>query len=83
VVLPHPKKNIPIGTLRSIFRLDGNGDKMKYPVIIHKESNSEFGVTVPDIPGCFTCRKTLDEALKNIQDAVECYEVHISTKTKK
>ena len=46
---------------------------MKYPVLIHKESNSEFGVTVPDIPGCFTCGKTLEDALKNLQDAVECY----------
>jgi len=47
--------------------------KMKYPVLIHKENNSEFGVTVPDIPGCFTCGETLEEALKNLQDAVECY----------
>jgi predicted RNase H-like HicB family nuclease len=46
---------------------------MKYSVIVHKENNSEFGVTVPDIPGCFTCGETLDEALKNLQDAVECY----------
>ena len=46
---------------------------MKYPVLIHKENNSEFGVTVPDIPGCFTCGATLDEALKNLQEAVECY----------
>lgn len=46
---------------------------MKYPVIVHKENNSEFGVALPDIPGCFTCGDTLDEALKNLQDAVECY----------
>jgi len=46
---------------------------MKYPVLIHKESNTEYGVTIPDIPGCFTAGKTIDEALKNLQEAVECY----------
>ncbi len=46
---------------------------MKYPVLIHKDKISEYGVTVPDIPGCFTSGKTLDEALKNLQSAVECY----------
>ena len=45
---------------------------MKYPVIVHK-NDSEFGITVSDIPGCFTCGKTLDKALKNLQDTVECY----------
>lgn len=46
---------------------------MKYPVIIHKDENSAYGVTIPDIPGCFTAGDTLDEALANIQQAVELY----------
>jgi len=46
---------------------------MKYPVLIHKESGTEYGVTIPDIPGCFTAGQTVDEALKNLQQAVECY----------
>ena len=46
---------------------------MKYPVLIHKETDSEYGVTIPDIPGCFTSGAIVDEALKNLQDAVECY----------
>lgn len=46
---------------------------MKYPILIHKDPNSEYGVTVPDIPGCFTAGKTLEEALNNLQVAVECY----------
>ena len=25
-----------------------------YPVIIHKDRKSAFGVTVPDLPGCFS-----------------------------
>ena len=46
---------------------------MRYPVLIHKDKNSEFGITIPDIPGCFTAGKTIDEALGNLQDAVMCY----------
>ncbi|MBF0259288.1 MAG: type II toxin-antitoxin system HicB family antitoxin [Desulfamplus sp.] len=46
---------------------------MKYPVLIHKDTDSEFGVTLPDIPGCFTAGKTINEALKNLQEAVVCY----------
>ncbi|MEJ3587698.1 type II toxin-antitoxin system HicB family antitoxin, partial [Pseudomonas bubulae] len=26
---------------------------MKFPVVIHKDADSEFSVTVPDVPGCF------------------------------
>lgn len=27
---------------------------MKYPVVIHKDENSDYGVTFPDLPGCFS-----------------------------
>nr|WP_320012761.1 type II toxin-antitoxin system HicB family antitoxin [uncultured Desulfobulbus sp.] len=43
---------------------------MKYPVAIHKDQDSCFGVSVPDIPGCFSAGETIDEALKNIQEAI-------------
>ena len=46
---------------------------MKYPVLIHKDTDSEYGVTIPDIPGCFTAGPTVDQALKNLQEAVELY----------
>ena len=46
---------------------------MKYPVLIHKEAGSEYGVTLPDVPGCFTSGKSVREALKNLQEAVACY----------
>ena len=46
---------------------------MKYPVLIHKDKNSEFGATLPDIPGCFTTGRTIDEVFQNIQEAVICY----------
>ena len=46
---------------------------MKYPVIIHKDEDTGYGVTLPDIPGCFSLGDTLDEAIRNIQTAVELY----------
>ncbi|MFW7341779.1 type II toxin-antitoxin system HicB family antitoxin [Pollutimonas sp. H1-120] len=26
---------------------------MRYPIYVHKEGNSAYGATFPDIPGCF------------------------------
>jgi len=46
---------------------------MKYPVIIHKDDNTGYGVTIPDIPGCFAYGDTQEEAILNIQEAVELY----------
>jgi len=34
-----------------------------YPVVIHKDRKSVFGVIIPDLPGCFSAGATLDEAL--------------------
>ena len=47
--------------------------KMLYPVVVHKDRESCFGVTIPDIPGCFTAGDSLDEAVSNVQEAVECH----------
>lgn len=43
---------------------------MKYPVAIEKEEGTCFGVSVPDIEGCFSAGDTLDEALSNAQEAI-------------
>ena len=46
---------------------------MKYPVVIHKDEDSDYGVTVPDIPGCFSAGSSYDEALQNVVEAIECH----------
>jgi predicted RNase H-like HicB family nuclease len=43
---------------------------MKYPVVIHHDPGTAYGVTVPDIPGCFSAGETIDEALTNTQEAI-------------
>jgi predicted RNase H-like HicB family nuclease len=35
---------------------------MDYIAIVHKEADSDFGVSFPDFPGCITAGRTLDEA---------------------
>lgn len=34
-----------------------------YTAIIHKDDDSGYGVSFPDVPGCFSAGETLDEAL--------------------
>lgn len=46
---------------------------MKYPIVIHKDENSDYGVTFPDLPGCFSAGETIAEALANAQEAAECH----------
>lgn len=46
---------------------------MRYPVVIHKDEHSDFGVSIPDIPGCYSAGSTYDEALTNAIEAIECH----------
>ena len=38
---------------------------MRYAVVIHKDVESTYGVTVPDLPGCFSAGDTLEEAVES------------------
>ena len=40
---------------------------MRYPVVIHKDQDSDYGVTVPDLPGCFSAGDTMDV------EGIECH----------
>ncbi len=46
---------------------------MHYPVVIHKDRQSDYGVTVPDLPGCFSAGETMEAALSNVVEAIECH----------
>ena len=46
---------------------------MRYPVVVHKDQDSDYGVTVPDLPGCFSAGETLDEALQEVVEAIETH----------
>ena len=41
-----------------------------YIALIHKDADSEFGVSFPDLPGCVSVGATLEEARLNAEVAV-------------
>ena len=43
---------------------------MHYPIVIHKEKDTCYGVTVPDLDGCFSSGETMDEAIENSKEAI-------------
>jgi predicted RNase H-like HicB family nuclease len=46
---------------------------MKYPIVLHKEKDSDYGVTIPDVPGCYTAGSTIEEAIAMAQEAIQCH----------
>ena len=46
---------------------------MRYPIVIHKDKDTDFGVTVPDVAGCFSAGDTLEEAIEMAREAIECH----------
>lgn len=46
---------------------------MKFPVVVHKDADSDYSVTVPDVPGCFSAGGTFSEALDNIREALSLH----------
>lgn len=47
---------------------------MRYIALVHKDPDSDYGVIIPDVPGCFSAGATLDEAIEN---AVEALSGHV------
>jgi predicted RNase H-like HicB family nuclease len=41
-----------------------------YIAIVHKDPDSDFGVSFPDFPGCITAGSTMDEAMAMAQEAL-------------
>ncbi len=46
---------------------------MKYTVVLQREHDGGYVATVPSLPGCVSQGNTRDEALKNIEEAIELY----------
>ena len=46
---------------------------MNYPIVLHKDSAADFGVSVPDLPGCFSAGATIDEAVDMAKEAIELH----------
>ncbi len=43
---------------------------MRFAIVIHKDERSDYGVMVPDLPGCISVADTLDDAFESVKEAV-------------
>ena len=43
---------------------------MEFLVVLHTDDGSNYGVTVPDLPGCFSAGASVAQALGNLQEAM-------------
>jgi len=44
--------------------------RRQYIALIHKDEGSDYGVSFPDLPGCVTAGRTLDEARAFAEEAL-------------
>jgi predicted RNase H-like HicB family nuclease len=47
--------------------------KLRYLVRINKDPGSDWGASVPDLPGCVATGKTIDSALRRIQVSIQLH----------
>ncbi len=46
---------------------------MRFAVVLHTDDGVRFGVTVPDLAGCFSAGDTFDEALDSVVEAIDLH----------
>lgn len=46
---------------------------MIYTIVIIKQEGSDYGVIVPDLPGCFSAGKTIAETIRNATKAINLH----------
>jgi len=46
---------------------------MKYTVVLERETDGGFVVSVPVLPGCVSQGDTREDAISNIREAIELY----------
>lgn len=46
---------------------------MHYPIYVHKEAGSAYGIIFPDFPGCFSAADHAQDIAHMAQEAVEAH----------
>lgn len=44
-----------------------------YFALVHKDSDSAYGVTFPDLPGCYSAANSLEDLLPNARQALDLW----------
>jgi predicted RNase H-like HicB family nuclease len=47
--------------------------RVLYPIYVHKEADSAYGISFPDFPGCFAGADELHDIQRSAQEAVEAH----------
>jgi len=56
---------------------------MKFKVVVHKAEEGGFWAEVPAVPGCVSQGESMEELLKNIQEAIEgCLSIDVQEASK-
>ncbi|WP_243684935.1 MULTISPECIES: type II toxin-antitoxin system HicB family antitoxin [Methanosarcina] len=51
------------------------GESLSYTVLIEQDKDEMYIARVPDIPGCYTQGKTVEQAMERIKEAIQvCLE---------
>lgn len=46
---------------------------MKITVVLHSDDGQRYGVTVPDLEGCFSAGDSIDNALESVKESIELH----------
>jgi predicted RNase H-like HicB family nuclease len=46
---------------------------LKFAVVVERDENGYYVASVPELPGCHTQAKTLDELTVRVKEAIEAY----------
>ena len=61
---------MPAGTLNSIMKRGGAEEMKKYAVVFERAAHN-WAAYVPDLPGCVTTGRTIEETRRLIAEAIE------------
>ena len=65
-----------LNTLRlNVILVKMEGKSLNYTVLIEQDEDGIYIAKVPDIPGCYTQGKTVEQAMERIREAIQvCLE---------
>jgi len=46
---------------------------MQFPIVLHTDDGSHYGVSVPDLPGCFSGGNGIEDALASAREAIDLH----------
>lgn len=50
-----------------------NSKALTYKILLHKEPEGSYTVTIPALPGCITYGENIDHAIEMAKEAIELY----------